>query len=177
MSGKTWREAREQGVEVRLPSGNEVRIRPMEVDFFILNGEIPDVLAPVINLMINAKPYSLPLGPGEETTEVEKWKKWVTFLNTLVTFALISPKVVENPQADDEISIDDIGYGDKMLVYQFFSRPAQILRGFREQQNKPLELMAAPGSNGQTVQPDTQDRSMGKSRHRTARHVDIAATG
>lgn len=153
-SGKEWRKAREEGFEIRLPSGNVADLRPVEADFFLRVGRIPDALAPLINEMISGVAYKLEIPPVEQ---LEKGREWIGFLNELCTYAFVTPKVVEAPQADDEISVDDICYLDKYAVYQNFTLPAHKLKTFREAQIKSLATLESGSSNGRTSIPEPAD--------------------
>lgn len=130
---------------MQFPSGNTAMIRPIQADFFLRVGRIPDALAPLMNTIISGGSYELDIPPLEE---LEKKRGWIDFLNQLVTYAFVTPKVVENPQADDEISVDDLSYLDKFFVYQHFTLPAAKLRTFREEQAEPVVTMDASTSNG-----------------------------
>jgi hypothetical protein len=143
-SGKTWREAREKGIEIELISGNSVALRPIELDFFLRVGHVPSALASVLNDAINGKAYKLEV-PEQE--RAEQSEEWIKFLNELVTFAFVNPKVVDAPQADDEISIDDVSYQDKLEVYGFFTRPARMLRSFRDKQTGNVAVVAPTAVN------------------------------
>lgn len=154
-SGKMWRKAREEGFEILFPSGNTAMIRPVEADFFLRVGRIPDALAPLMNTIISGDSYKLEIPPIEE---LEKKKGWVDFLNQLVTYAFVTPKVVENPQADDEISVDDLSYLDKFFIYQRFTLPASKLRGFRKEQTEPVVIVDAGSSNGRSGVPALADK-------------------
>ncbi len=145
-SGKEWRKAREEGVEITFPSGRVAAIRPIEVDHFLLaGGHIPDFLTPIVLDMINGKGYMMELPLHEQ---LEKSKDFLMFLNELAKAAFVNPKVVDDPQADDEISIDDLTYGDKTIVYRFFSRPAEVLRRFRDSWAKSVAFVDAPQNDG-----------------------------
>lgn len=144
-SGKEWRKARLEGKLVRLLSGNVVRLRPIEVDYFLRVGHIPDFLAPLISELITGGQAESELPPQEA---LEKQTEWFTFLDDLCRYALVSPRVVDNPEADDEISVDDIAYMDKYFIYLMFSRPARLLRQFRQPQTQPVAPMASPADNG-----------------------------
>ena len=150
-SGKEWRKAREEGIETLLPSGATANLRPVEADFFLRVGHVPDALAPLINTIISGDSYKLEIPPVEQ---LEKGKEWIGFLNELCTYAFVAPKVVEAPQADDEISVDDICYLDKFAVYQKFSLPAHKLRTFRQAQAQSVATMESGASNGRTPIPD-----------------------
>lgn len=144
-SGKEWRKARTEGKLIWLMSQKAVRVRPIEVDYFLRVGHIPDFLAPVVNELITGGQAESELLPLEE---LEKKKEWFTFLDDLCCYAFVSPRVVDNPEADDEISLDDIAYVDKYFIYVLFSRPARLLRQFRQPQTQPVAHVASPADNG-----------------------------
>ena len=154
-SGKMWRKAREEGFEIQFPSGNTAMIRPVQADFFLRVGRIPDALAPLMNTIIRGDSYKLEIPPDEE---LEKKREWVDFLNQLITYAFVTPKVVENPQADDEISIDDVSYLDKYYIYRLFTAPAEKLRTFRKEQTEPVVTVDAGSSNGRSGVPALADK-------------------
>jgi hypothetical protein len=147
-SGKAWRKAREEGIEITLISGNVVAIRPLDIDFFLREGRVPDFLASTVNRLIEGvetKP------PDEEQAE-KNLTEWMPFLNRMVTAAFVNPRIVENPTQDDEISIDDVRYLDKLMLYRLFLRPVAVLRSFRAKSAEPVATVDAPQDNGDTPQ-------------------------
>lgn len=142
-----WREKRKTGFPLTLPEyGDKVFIRPMNADFFFKAGRIPDFLGQTVQDILNGKSWSMPTPPEQS---LEDTQKFVLFLDDLVRYALVSPKVVDSPQdGADEISIDEIGYADKLHIYLFFGRPAQLLRDFRPEQAQPVAALDAPENNG-----------------------------
>ena len=154
-SGKAWRKAREEGIEVPLASGNVVALRPIEVVFFLKVGHIPDALAETVTKLIQGDTVKFEIPAAEREAQS---KEWLTFLDELVRFAFVNPKVVENPQADDEIALADVSYFDKLTVYRFFCQPASFLRRFHDMQTQPLAGVAPATGNGQTGQPVLQDQ-------------------
>lgn len=173
-SAKEWREAREKGIEQVFPSGLVAAIRPIEVDAFVVFGHIPDSMAHLVNRMINGEfiaPEEL-VAPSHE--EIQKSEEWRKFLNELAIYAFVSPEVREVPENDNQISVWDVSYGDKVFLYHFFARPAGYLRSFRDFKAQPVEPVDAAANDGATSQQDPGDQPVGKSHHRTARHVDRA---
>lgn len=161
-SAREWREKRKKGIEFELPEYQDiVLIRPMDAEFFFKLGGIPDFLAPTVRKIINGNDYSMPLPPEDQSQE--DLVKWLAWLDELVTYALVSPKVVSDPQGDDQISIDEIGYIDKLRIYKFFGWPAQQLRRFREQQTNPVAVVDAPKNNGAAAKQVVARASVGQS--------------
>lgn len=135
-TAKEMRDKRVAGIEFLLPSYDDVVfIRPMDTAFFFRTGRVPDFLAPTIQKM---------LIDGSNITQYrdlpqDKLPEFLTWLDDLVKWTVISPKVVDVAQADDEISIDELDYADKLYIYSYFGTPASSLRRFRQQQVNPVE--------------------------------------
>lgn len=154
-SAEEWRKAREQGFPTTFPSGLEADIRPVEVDFFVLHGEIPDILAPLINEIIGGKPYKIDLPPMEELV---KKKEWIKFLNDLCRFAFIKPRVVEKAEDEklesDEISAKDVPFVDKHWLFLKFANPSSRIKTFRPEQAKSLEAVDSGSNHGYSSVPN-----------------------
>lgn len=163
-TAKEWREKR-KSIEFELPEYKDtVLIRPMDAGFFFKTGRIPDFLAKTVSDLINRISTQVEI-PKELTPD--ETKQWLTFLDELAKWTIVSPKVVDDPQADDEIGVDEITLVDKLYLYQFFGQPASILRSFRPKWSTALATVDAAKNNGthavETVgspalgQPDTGD--------------------
>lgn len=148
-------ERRAPGVEITFPEyGDVVSIRPMDAAFFFRHGMVPDYLAPAVNALLADGEVKLPTP--------EKNMEWLEFLDNLVKFAFVDPKVVDDPHGEHEISIDDVGYSDKVYLYRLFGYPADVLRRFREGQKKPLAVVDAVKNNVRVAEPVTADKPVGK---------------
>lgn len=128
-TAKAWREMREQGVIVPLPSGKVARLRPVGIEELVRRGKIPDDLSPMAAEVV-----------WKNTTSTEHvralGKRAIDMLNIIVQSAFIEPKVVESDQpGEDEISIDDIDLEDKQAVFAFVTAPVGALAYFRARQN------------------------------------------
>ena len=149
-------------VEMRLPSGLVALIRPVDVDFFVRVGRVPSMLAGTINQALDGtltvKELADKKVPDEATRDN---REWITFLNQLTVCTFVPPRIVDvpmddgrevkSPQGEDELSIDDVSYGDKIYIYGLFTLPAQILRRFHQKQVERLASVEAPASNGTEV--------------------------
>jgi len=147
MTGATpaseFRKGREVGEVVTLPSTNrKVRMRTVKMDRLLELGDIPDVLS---NLVVESL-Y------GEMTNE--KYRQFFTLverkehalemtraLKIVCTAALIEPKIVDDPQADDDISIDDLEYTERRVIFDLALLEASGLSRFRQRQEEDLESM------------------------------------
>lgn len=141
-SGAAWRRAREEGEVITLASGNIVRVRAVPLDHLITSGRIPDILTPIA-----AKALWTDTEASVVADQVEVAKGFVELINLVVPAALLTPRVVETPTADDEISLADIDFQDKLTLFNLATGGAAMLRQFRIQQEKRME----PVSDSQDV--------------------------
>ncbi len=154
-SAKVWRKAREEGFELTFPSGHVEAVRPIEVDFFVMHGKVLDPLAGMLNDILDGK--TVPVGdiPAEEL--MEKREKWLPLLNEIASYMLVNP-VCRNgapgdPLGEDEISVWDLSYADKVFLYRFICRPADFLDKFRAFQIHRVASVDAPEGNGRSTEP------------------------
>jgi hypothetical protein len=155
--GVDWRKPREEGFVLALPSGNSARIRPVALDVLLRNGEIPDLLTPFVAQMV----YS-----GVDTDELDKLlspeklteqsTEMLGLIDAVVTAAFVDPRIVAEPQADDEISIVDVELADRGTVFSLAVLPANDLRRFLERQEASVEPVPdSDGDGAETEQPSS----------------------
>lgn len=144
--GSTWRKPRTVGETVTLPSGNVATLRPVALDMLIASGKLPDLLTPIA-----AKSLWTETDTSTIADQVETAKGFAELVNLIVPAAMLTPRIVENPQGDDEISLEDIDFSDKIAIFQLATGGSQVLKSFREQQEKRME----PVPDGENVQPTT----------------------
>lgn len=144
--GSEWRRARQEGEVIRLPSGNYARIRPVALDRLILSGQLPNLLIPYAARMLWE-----PITTREIAEETEQAKGYAELVNIIVPAALLSPRVVDNPQGEDEIGLDDLDFDDKAMIFQLSTASAEALRSFRRQQERSM----AAASGEQDDEPAT----------------------
>ncbi len=145
--GSVWRKPREAGETVRLPSGNIATLRPVALDQLMLSGKIPDLLTPIA-----AKSLWTETDTADIADQVETAKGFAELVNLVVPAAMLSPRIVAEPAADDEISLADIDFSDKLAIFQLATGGSQVLKSFREQQEKRVE----PVSDGKDVRAETE---------------------
>ncbi len=156
-SWKAIREVREKGVEVTLPIAQlPVRVRGLGLDVFLLSGSIPDSLTPVIVKAINEGEADL-----GNFDDLQATKDYLQLVNTVAERVLVSPRVVSDPQADDEISLDDLDFQDKVWLLQFLGKPAAALARFREEQAADVSSVLLDGSDGSTPFGDSSGGQFG----------------
>lgn len=129
-----WRKARLEGHVVRLPSDNVVRMRQVPMDLLILGGKIPDILTPVAAKALWVDTDAESLG-----NEADLAKGFMELMNLIVPLALVEPRMVAEPKADDEIAPEDMDFNDRLAVFQLATQPVEVLRSFREQQARDVE--------------------------------------
>lgn len=142
-SGKTWRSPRLEGVVIPLPSGNMARIRPVALDMMVASGKIPDLLAPIA-----AKTLWTEIDTDEIGDVKELATGMVNLFNVVCKAAFVEPRVVDEPQADDEITLEDIAFQDKATVFQLAIGPARHLELFRQEQGERLAALHDIKGNG-----------------------------
>lgn len=130
-SGKQWREKRAEGVEITLPSGHVARIRPVSMRAFLNLPTIPDTLTPIVRKAV--------FGDSADKLNPEDNEKLHDVLDHLCRYAFVSPRIVDDPQADDEIGIEDLDTTDKWAVYAMLDKAAHEMRSFRFEQARAVE--------------------------------------
>lgn len=146
-SGQQWRKAREVGETIRLPSGNIATLRPVPLDQLMLSGKIPDLLTPIAARSLWAETDT-----SNIADQVETAKGFAELINLIVPLAVLRPRIVDNPQSDDEISLEDIDFSDKIAIFQLATGGSQTLSLFRKGQEADVE----PVSDGEDVRPEAE---------------------
>jgi len=148
VSGKALREAREEGYIIELePSGTIVKLRPVQLDVLLLAGKIPNHLTAIVSNMIWEK-----LGYKVADTSIDDKKQHIEFVNCIASVALLEPRVVDNPQADDEIKIEDLPFCDRIMIATYAQQPAEVLRYFRDKQARDVEALSANENDTQQTE-------------------------
>ena len=134
--GTAWRARRANVITTLAYSGLTVEIGPVQLDQLLLTGRIPDVLTPIVGAVLWAS-----VGQGKGEDEIRAEKGFYALVNSVVTAALVSPRVVKEPTQDDEIAIDDIEFGDKIMVYTIATQPLAVLHDFRDEQSADVDTV------------------------------------
>jgi len=130
-SGKQWRKPREEGYALTLPSGNVAVIRPVALEVMISRGEIPDLLTPIAASVLWKETE---LDGDKVESEPALAMRMMDLFDVVARAAFLEPRVVDDPEADDEISPSDLGLEDKGWVFQLAIQPARVLATFCEKQ-------------------------------------------
>ena len=147
-----WRKPREEGHPYRLPSGRVAMLAPVSIMSLMRAGKIPDPLTPfAASLLYEEKDIE------ELAKEPEMAKASFTIAEAICMAAFRDPIVVEEPQAENEISLDDLDDMDKAWVMQVMIQPLETLRKFRRQQARSVEAIPDGEGDGDEAQPADSD--------------------
>lgn len=130
-----FRKMREQGEKITLPTGRIVRMRVVKPSYLLKLGKIPDFLSELVIQILYGKitdeQYKAHFAPNERKDHAVEMSE---SLRVVCTAALVEPKVVDNPQADDEIHIDDLEDSEQRFVFDLALLEASTLSRFRQKQ-------------------------------------------
>jgi hypothetical protein len=164
--GKQWRQPREEGYVRTLFSGNVVRLRPLDLATMLVEGEIPDLLTGLVYQVlfegVDAPGYVPPAPHGEESkqTVFGITPTILPVVNLVCKAAFLQPRIVDNPQTDDEIAMEDVELRDRALVFNLVTQGADALRRFHYQPPPAL----APVPDRQDLEPEAEPVSPGGER-------------
>jgi hypothetical protein len=153
--GKAMRAAREQGVVLELPSGNVYRLRMTSAALLLKRGNLPNILTAFATEMLYdsdkaAEKYNAFLAPTDKS---ERALEVLASYEAVCKEMFLEPKVVDNPQADDEISIDNLSLADQTWCFWLAFQAVNDLKSFRTQQELDVERVAEPQDVPQIAEP------------------------
>lgn len=122
-------------VDVELPSGNVVTLRPLGYDLVFRSARIPDFLTPLIIKAFKGE-------ATEDTLKIDEMKnvqEFLGMLDSLCELAFVSPRVVKDNPGEDEITLDMIDFEDKTRVYAGIGKSREWLEMFRPGQKPDVE--------------------------------------
>ena len=124
-SGREWRKRREEGWLETLPSGNVVRLKSISLLDFIERGDIPDPLSAAVAEMLSGK--------SKDIADFDNFKQFAGLAAFVCLKAFVSPRIIDDPQADDEITILDIDFADQRHVFNVVQKEIVMLAPFRQE--------------------------------------------
>lgn len=130
-----------EGLVITLESsGRVVRMRSVQLMRMLKAGKIPDPLTAYV--------ASLVYGGDEADTRsiAEQAVDWLAYLDLVVTAALMHPRVVDDPQEDDEIAIEDLEYAELVEISGWARNPLDAVRPFRGEQTQPVDVGTEGGA-------------------------------
>lgn len=127
--------ARIKTQEVELPSGAIFLLRKPDLEKFAISGALPSSIAGKMEQAAKQGKSSedafLDLSPAEK-------EKSFQFGRTLIFYICVEPRVVENPQSDDELTIEDLDSEDLKFLLEWARSgggEAASLDNFRPESN------------------------------------------
>lgn len=152
-----WRKEKriiQEGIEQPLLSGLVVRMRPVQPDTLLRSGRVPDLLTPlVIKSLYESVREELDAFVFEPRKQTEETLQMIESVNVVVEAALVYPRVVAKPTADDEIAIDELSLSDRMWIFRLAFMPAELLSRFRYEPPRDVEAVADEQGDAQQAEP------------------------
>jgi hypothetical protein len=150
-----FRKVREQGEKITVRStGRIVQMRVVKPSHLLKLGKIPDLLAElVIQIMygkITEEQYQQFFALPERK---EHAADLAESLRVVCTAALVYPRIVDDPQADDEIHIDDLDDSEQRFIFDLALLEASQLSRFRQGQERHVETVGQSESNRPQTEP------------------------
>lgn len=147
-SGAAWRAPRVEGYLIQLPSGNVARLRPVALDVMIQSGQIPDLLSALAAQSLWAETATATLAADPKLA-----LEYMSLINCIVPAAMLEPRIVESPSADNEIRLEDLDFTDKLAVFNLAIGPVDALRRFRDKQSADVHAIQNRDGDGQQAEP------------------------
>lgn len=154
-SGKQWRERVRGGVVLRFPSGFVGRVRGVQPDALLTSGKIPDQLTPLIAALMDGR------ADLEAPETIEALKAQTALVDAVCRSALVDPRIVDDPQADDEIGIGDLEWPDKQFLMGVLGATTRGLELFRDKQERNVVSVGSAEGHDAPGQPDTEAEAVG----------------
>jgi hypothetical protein len=116
-----WRMSKR--AELDLPSGLHVQVRKVKLIDLALSGKIPETLTKDM----------LKLAEGPVEVEPSELPRLMQVFDAVVRAMLVEPGIVETAAECDEthITVDELDYEDKVMMFQWANGGAEALRPFR----------------------------------------------
>lgn len=143
-TGKEWR-AKTRPV-LTLPSGNRVRVKRPDILKMAGDKQLPDVITNMVMAGVMGVKPSLP-----DFTQPENMATLNDTLDVMCRACFVEPRIVDNPQTDDEIALSDVDLQDKIHVFGWaFGAEGEQVATFRPGQVGDMGTVPA----SQPVSPD-----------------------
>jgi hypothetical protein len=126
-----WRSNNFQEVELPL-SGRRLQVRDIGVIDLVVEGKIPNTMMDLVQQLTENK-------ISEAEMMKEHSAEFGALIDLVFMHSVVYPPVAEEPD-DEHISPKDFVYGDKMALFSWVNREAQIVRPFRPANGKSVAL-------------------------------------
>lgn len=141
---------RTQGIVLTLPSGLTIRAKRVELQTFILQGNIPNPLMDVVSEALSkGQKADIPsmVGVDEGRIDLDMVNDMYDMVNKVVAASFIEPKVHPLPGPDEErdddlLYVDEVDDEDKMFVMQWATGGTDDIATFREEARADMDALA-----------------------------------
>lgn len=138
------------GIMLPLPSGLVVRAKRVEIQTFILNGNVPNPLMQVVSEALEKgqkADIEKIVGVEEGGIDLETVREMYDLVEAIVIESIQEPKVhpvPEDPENrdDDLLYVDEVDDEDKMFIYQWASGGTADIEQFREEARANMATLA-----------------------------------
>src|SRR5678815_920277 len=144
-SGAALRSLREKGVVLTFPSENNYRVCLPGAAGMLKRGNLPN---PLLSFVVDAF-YN---GPSQNKWDAflspkDKEEDALALLDSLKVVCqamFMEPRIVDEPSAPDECSIDDIPMADRVWAFRLLFAPVNEVQPFRGQQETHVASVPEP---------------------------------
>jgi hypothetical protein len=154
-SGAAMRQLREKGVVLTFPSGYSYRVCMPGAAGMLKRGNLPNpLLAFVVDAFYNGmtpEKYQTFLSAKDRAEDV---LATLDALKVVCEAMFMEPRIVDEPQSDDECTIDDVPIDDREWAFRMMFYPVKEVHPFRGEQKVDVASV-----------PETQDVSREAERH------------
>lgn len=152
-SGAAMRQLREKGIVLTFPSGNNYRICMPGAAGMLRRGNLPNpLLAFVVDAFYNGM---TPQKYGDFLSAKDRADDAVAMLDSLKAVCeamFMQPRIVDDPQSDDECTIDDVPLDDREWAFRLMFYPIKEVQPFRGEQETHVASVAVPQDVPQTTE-------------------------
>lgn len=141
--------ARKMGQPLLLPSGLVVRARRVEVQAFLMRGDVPNPLMVLVSEALEKGQETNVeemLGLEDGQVDIDKVRDMYELVNALTCEIVVEPKV--HPLPDDEedrddelLYVDEVDDEDKMFLFQWVQGGTDDVATFREEARTTLDAL------------------------------------
>lgn len=144
MNAAAWRKLTEEGEVIQLPGGLVARIRTVSIETMILNGEIPDLLTPIAIGMLFKETTFDEIGDDANLSQ-----DWIDLVHKIVPAAMVEPRIaLDGIPTDDLLTLEEMGWDDKMAVFHLAVSSVDALATFRKIQEEDVESVSDGEGDG-----------------------------
>lgn len=121
---------------MQLPSSLKwVKLRSVAIAALMVQGKIPDLLTPLAGSQLWQPKWISQDDAQSILSEAKAAREHIELIGIICRAALDEPRIVDNPQADDEIALDDLDIHDQITIFNLATQPLGWLHRFRDQQS------------------------------------------